>query len=75
MSEAWCAAELVPSLQAIPNYFHIGECMTLIPVTIVLKAPALLAMLDAVSIHRRLKPQDLVVRLIEEAFIQQQGGK
>ena len=49
--------------------------MTLIPVTIVLKAPALLAMLDAVSIYRRLKPQDLVVRLIEEAFIQQRGGK
>jgi hypothetical protein len=49
--------------------------MTLIPVTVVLKTPALLAMLDAVCIHRRLKPQELVVRLIEEAFIQQRGGK
>lgn len=49
--------------------------MTLSPVTIVLKAPALLAMLDAVATHRRMKPHDLVVRLIEEAFIHQAGAR
>ena len=49
--------------------------MTLSPVTIVLKAPALLAMLDAVATYRRMKPQDVVIRLIEEAFIHQAGVK
>lgn len=49
--------------------------MTLKPISISIRQPRLLAMLDAVATHRRMKPHDVVVRLIEEAFIHQAGAR
>jgi len=49
--------------------------MPLNSISISIRQPRLLAMLDAVATHRRMKPQDVVVRLIEEAFIHQAGAK